>query len=196
MVLVTPPAVEPWTLQDAQVSHALRLDGNYDSLYVTLILEAARRYFEQQTGLCLITQTWRASFDDVPCEREISLPRAPIASVTSVLYTDEDGGEQTLASADYAIGSVGASGSFGRVRLKSTASWPTLGDYPDALRVTFTAGFGAAASNIPNDVRLALLLLTAWWYEQRLPVNVGNIVNALPHSLDALLRMHRVAHIA
>lgn len=196
MLLVTAPAVEPWTLQDAQVSMALRLDGNYDALYVSLILSAARQYFEQQTGLCLITQTWRACFDAVPPGREVSLPRAPLASVTSVAYTDENGAAQTYPQDRYGIGGVSMKGVFGRVRLKSTESWPTLGDVPDALRITFTAGFGAEAAQIPNDIRLAVLLLTAWWYEQRLPVNVGNIVNELPHSLGALLKMYRVTHIA
>lgn len=197
MSLVTAPAAEPWAFTDPQVSLALRLDGTFDQTYVTSVLKAARLYFERVTGLCLITQTWRATFDALPAGRELVLPRAPLqAADFAVTVLDDAGVSSTYAASNYALGGIGIAGTFGRVRIKTSATWPTLGDVPDALRVEFKAGFGPAKTDVPEDIRLGLLQLSAWWYEQRMPVNVGNIVNELPHSLNAILESHRVANIA
>jgi hypothetical protein len=218
LTLVTAPAVEPWTSTDAEVQQALRLDSDADSNYVNLVLKAARRYFEQVTGLCLITQTWKVSNDDIPVRqgqfgleyglapsmsrftgaaagREIRFARAPLQSVDSFIYLDETGTSQTFAPSNYTVGSVGVETTFGRLWLNQDASWPSTGSFPGSIQITFTAGFGAAASSIPDDIRLALLYIAAHWYEHRLPVT-GDGVSALPHHLDALIASHRIAFIA
>jgi uncharacterized phiE125 gp8 family phage protein len=195
MQLITAPAVEPWRAADAEVGLALKLDGGHDAAYVDLCIAAARRHFERVTGLCLINQVWTASFDALPEGREIAVPRAPIVSVASVTWLNDQSVSATINAGDYAVGGVGHGGTFGRIRLRTWADWPGLGDVPDALRITFTAGFGTAANDVPQDIRLGLLQLVAWWYEQRLPVNVGNIVNELPFALTAIINSHRVAHI-
>lgn len=201
LTVVTPPAVEIALTADDLVQQMLRLDSATDAAYVTHIIAAARKYFEQQTGLALINQTLKVSFDRVPANRHgnlrhIDLPRAPLVSITSVNYIDEAGAAQTLSASAYAAGNVGFDGAFGRVSLKPESSWPDLGDYPGAFSITFVAGYGAAATSVPEGHRYAILALAAWWYEQRLPVNVGNIVNAVPHHLDALIEQARLAFVA
>jgi len=44
---------------------------------------------------------------------------------------------------------------------------------------------------IENDVKLALMLLVGHWYENREPVNVGNIVSTLPFGFESLLEPYR-----
>lgn len=219
LTLVSAPAVEPWTVNDAEVSQALRLDSDADNAYVSLVLKSARRYFERVTGLCLINQTWQVAFDDLPLRqgqfgleyglapsmsrftgqaagREIRFARAPLQSVDAFKYFDENGVDQTFAASNYTVGNVGVTNAFGRLWLNDNAAWPSVGSFPAAIRIQFTAGFGTTASSVPEDIRLALLYLTAHWYEQRLPVNVGNIVNEMPTHLDSLIAMHRVAFVA
>lgn len=196
LALVAAPAVEPWAVSDVELSLALRIDGTTDNAYLTAIIRAARQYFEGVTGLALINQTWRAAWDHLPQGRELELTRGPLASVASVKVLDDASAESTVPAGQYALGGVGYPRAFGRVRLRSGYDWPTAGDVPDAVRVEFVAGFGAAAANVPADIRLALLHLVAHWYENRLPLNIGNIVNELPHSLQALIESHRVTCIA
>lgn len=218
LTLVTAPAVEPWTSSDSEVQQALRLDSTDDSAYVNLVLKAARRYFEQVTGLCLINQTWRVTFDDLPIRqgqfgleyglapsmsrftgqaagREIRFARAPLQTVDAFNYLDESGAEQSFASSNYTVGNVGVATAFGRLWLNEDAAWPSVGSFPGSLKITFTAGYGTTASAIPEDVRLALLYLAAHWYENRLPVT-GDGVAEIPHHLDALIASHRVAFVA
>ena len=218
LTLVTPPAVEPWTVADAEVQQALRLDSADDSAFVALTIKAARRYFERITGLCLINQQWKVSFDDLPLRvgqfgleyglapsmsrftgqaagREIRFARSPLQSVDAFNYIDASGVTQVFDPSNYTVGSVGVSTTFGRLWLNENASWPDAGSFPGALSITFTAGFGTTAASVPEEIRLALLYLTAHWYENRLPTNADGAME-IPHHLDALIAMHRVAFIA
>ncbi|BBV75139.1 hypothetical protein STW0522RAO56_11930 [Raoultella planticola] len=44
---------------------------------------------------------------------------------------------------------------------------------------------------IADDILLALMLLVGHWYENREPVNVGNIVTPFPFGFDSLLEPYR-----
>jgi len=218
LTLVTPPAVEVWTVADAEVLEALKLDDPpADAAFVTLCLKSARRYFERITGLSLITQVWQVTFDDLPIRtgqygleyglapsmsrftgqaagRQIIFPRAPLKEVTLFKYLDSAGALATFDPANYTVGSVGTSGAFGRLWLNEGADWPDVGSYPGALQIQFSAGFGAAASNVPEEIRAALLFLAAHWYENRLPIDPDGSAH-MPLHLDSLIEMHRVTNI-
>ena len=44
---------------------------------------------------------------------------------------------------------------------------PTLGDDANPVLVTYVAGYGAAASAVPQRAKQAILLLVGHWYRQR-----------------------------
>lgn len=204
LVLVTAPAVEPWLVSDTEVQKHLELDDSSGDDYVTALLKAARTTIERQTGRSLIETVWRAEWDHLPragtyagaaTVRELVLPRAPLVSVSAITYLDTAGATQTFASGSYTVGPLDPARP-GRLWLDDDAIWPDLGSFPGALRCTFTAGYGAAATAIPADLRLAVLWLTAWWYEERQPVSVGNITSELPHHLASIVDAYRAESIA
>ena len=201
LTVVTPPAVEVAAVADALVQQMLRVDSDADAAYIDHLIAAARKYFEQQTGLALIQQTLKAAWARVPFGplgtlRHLELPRAPLVSISSITYLDDAGATQTLSASAYTAGNVGCDGAFGGVSLKPDYSWPDLGDYPGAFSITFVAGYGTTADDVPEGHRYAILALAAWWYEQRLPVAIGNIVNPVPHHVDALIEQARLAFVA
>ena len=59
------------------------------------------------------------------------------------------------------------------------------------FEVDFTAGFGDAPSAVPQPLRQAILLLTAHWYEQRSPIEVGQSSAELPAMVTELTRPYR-----
>jgi uncharacterized phiE125 gp8 family phage protein len=195
VTVVTAPTVEPWLVADDEVQQMLRLDSDADSTYITHLIQAARLHLERATGLALVHQTLKATFDRTPAGPTLDLPRAPLSSISNIKYLDTDGAEQTFSSSAYSAKDVGVAGAFGRVALNPDYDWPEVGDYRGAFYVTYVAGFGAAATAIPADLRLAVLWLAAWWYEARLPVGAGNGANELPHHLAALIDAHRVTCI-
>ncbi len=195
------PGIELYTSADAAVLQHLHLDAvPSDSAYLDLVLASAREQVEQECGLALITQTWQAAWDAVPCSprdgtryRSLSLGRAPLLALSSCSYLDEDGATQTFTlSGQLLAANVGLKDCYGRAVLAPDVDWPDLGAYPEALKIVFTAGYGTAATNVPENARLAVLFLAAWWYQERLPVNVGNIVNQLPMHLQRMLNQIRV----
>lgn len=61
---LTPPAGEPLTL--AEVKAHLRLDGSAEDGLLSGLIAAARTHLERETGLALMTGSFRLYLDDWP----------------------------------------------------------------------------------------------------------------------------------
>jgi uncharacterized phiE125 gp8 family phage protein len=116
------------------------------------------------------------------------LPLGDLISVLSVTYYDVNNTQQTLVDTVYTSLSDTSGPFIGR---KENQSWPATYTRPDAVRVTWTAGYGAAAANVPMPIRQAVLLLVGHWYENRATVNIGNITSIIPFTVDALIAPFR-----
>lgn len=190
LVLITAPTVEPVSLAEAKAH--LRVDIADDDALITALITAARSHIEQiaRPKLAMITQTWEYIADEWPTEDTLELRPYPLQSVTSIKYTDVDAVEATYSSSYYLVDTYSTPG---RLRLKSTASWPTtkLREL-NGVVVRFVAGYGAAAGAVPVQLRQAILLLVGHWYENREPVlTTGMMASSLPFAVDALLRNWR-----
>jgi len=159
-----------------------------EDTYVTALITAARTHLEEITGRSFITQTWQLTLDE--WGSMITLPRPPAASVTSITYTDTDGAEQTLAADQYTLASEALPG---YILPAWGVSWPSLRDVPENVVVTYTAGFGDAAANVPETLRLAVKMLVAHWYENREPAVIGTSAGSVPFTVAALVAPYRVA---
>ncbi len=161
--IATAPAVEPVTLADAKVHlRTITGDASEDAAIITPLITAAREYCENITGRAFAAQTIEAYPDRfAPI---IELPRSPVISVTSVVYTDADGNETTMDAGDYLV-----DGKFGRIAFKKIPSFnPAI---LNPIKITYTAGL----ESVPRTVRQAMLLLIGHWYENREAVVVGAV---------------------
>jgi uncharacterized phiE125 gp8 family phage protein len=177
------PAVEPLSLTDAKLH--LRVDISDDDDLITALIKAARRQVEALTGRTLITSTfeWRIPrFENV-----FYVPRPPLQSVSSIVYTDDDSTDQTLSTSIYGVHTQMFEGC---IYLENEQEWPTdLSDIPFPITVTYVAGYGDAASNVPEDFIHAMRLMIGDWYEHReANLEVSTSVNP---AVDALLWAHR-----
>jgi uncharacterized phiE125 gp8 family phage protein len=111
--LITAPAAEPVSTSEAK-SH-LRVDTTADDTYIGTLITVARQNVESHLRRALISQTWEVVLDAFPAG-VIRLPKPPLASVTSIKYTDDEGNESTYSSANYVVDSDTEPG---RVVLKS-----------------------------------------------------------------------------
>ena len=80
----------------------------------------------------------------------------------------------------------------GRVKQADGESWPAVSDNPQAVVITFVAGYGTGTTDVPEGIRLAIRMLTSHWYESREPIVIGTIVAKIPTTVDALLMQYRV----
>lgn len=185
LILVTGPTSEPVTLAEAKLH--LRVDIDTDDDLIDGLLVAAREYVERvcRPQLALITQTWMLVRDSLP-GATVELRPYPLQSVSAIVITDQDGGETTVSAASYLVDTHSEPG---RVRLKSTASWPavTLQEL-NGFQVTFVAGFGSDGSDVPRQIHMAMLLLVGHWYENREPqIVTGAVPASLAFTVQALL---------
>lgn len=106
----------------------------------------------------------------------LEVRRGRMVALRKIRYRDEDGDWQTLydATVSPAVTSdrfhVVTGGTFGRLVLANGKTWPTTQKgNPEAVEITFTAGYGAAAAVLANQKALvkALKLLAGDFYRNR-----------------------------
>ena len=170
LILITPPAVEPVTVDDIKV--AGRIDGTaFDAQITNLLIPAIRQEAEYRLSRRLITQTVELILDQFPClsSLAIDLVFPDAQAITSIKYMDSAGAEQTLSASVYQLDSDSVPS---RVFLKSGQSWPETQNLPSSVRIRYTVGYGNAGTDVPNSVRL--------WI-------IAHVVQALDHpdGLDA-----------
>lgn len=195
LVLSSAPVTEPVSLTELKTW--LRRDDSDDDTAITALGAAARRLVENRLGRQLVTATWVLTLDTFPRAggwaflespmifpdpHTIRLPKAPLQSVQSVEYYDLGDNLLTLASTVY---DVDIRTDPGRILLAQNQVWPVTRFKPGAVRVTFTAGYGGASS-VPEQVKTAIKMTAAFWYENR-----GEAIEsagvALPLAVETIL---------
>ena len=173
--LTTPPAEEPVTL--AEIKDHLRVSGTAEDSLLTLYAQMAREAVEEETWRALMPQTWTLYLPGWPANGVIELPRPPLAAVTAITYTDEDGVEGTLAASNYRVDTAREPG---RVVLAPNGAWPVDAlDSVNGVAVEFVAGY-ADASAVPVTAKAAILLQIGEIYANREAVIVGSTPQLAP----------------
>jgi uncharacterized phiE125 gp8 family phage protein len=162
--LITPPVVEPVTLDDAKAH--LRVDFTDDDNLITALITAARMAAEQFTRRAFITQTWQLTHDGFPIGGgPIYVPRPPLQSVLSVQYLDMNGNVQSLAEGtNYVLDSQSEPA---RIALPYAHYWPVTRLQVNAVWVQFTAGYGNDGTTVPAPIIAAIKLMLGHLYENR-----------------------------
>ena len=153
-------------LEDARLQ--LRLDDlAHDDAYVEALIYAQVSYVEAQYACALLSKTIEEYHSEFPAlsSDALWLRIAPFQSITSVKYIDSDGAEQTWTSSEYDT-KIYKSGAF--VIPKPDYVWPSdLATRPDAVKITYEAGYGATPATIPHFVKLGILARVGRAYTQR-----------------------------
>lgn len=126
-------------------------DTTQDDKIETLSYAAQERLEKDTGGRQIISATYlyeACEFGD-----SISLPIRPVTAVSSVQYYDTDKVLQTLDASDYTFDQ-----SRREVRPSIGNTFPTVYDDPSAVKVSFTAGYGASEASVPRMVKAAIML--------------------------------------
>lgn len=188
--IVTPPAAEPITLDEAR--HYLRVDHNLEDSVVSGMIVAAREWCETFTGRALITQTLRRRLDAFPAHGEaIYLPGGHVQSVTSLTYTAPDGTPAAMLDSAFEIDAWSPnSGSFLRLAPGIT-SWPLAREGTNQVHVLYVAGFGASGAQVPAVIVNAMRLHLGWSYANRESTSREPFSN-LERALERMLMQYRL----
>lgn len=181
------PAELPVTLAEAKAH--LRVDHDTEDDLISTLVQAAVDHLDGHGGVlgrCLINQTWRVDF--WTWQPAFRLPFPDVSSVSSVVYSDVDNAEQTVSAGLYEL-IEDAQG--GLVKMLDDFTEPTLyDDRSDPVRITFVAGYGADADDVPSAIKAAILLMVGHWYQHREAVTAGS-TETLPMAVEALITPYR-----
>ena len=198
------PAVEPISLDEAKQYCRVEIDDD-DGLIGDLIT-AARLEVEARHNTSLLTTDWQYTLDHFPpggqqfqsvlpaiafgsgylgtqwrglAEFAVRLPMGPVNAVQAIEYVDGSGVVRNLP-----LSAVSMSGgmpceitpAFGRV-------WPLTLPVKGAVNIYYTAGYGLNATDVPANLRAAIKLLVAHYYEHRTddaaePAAIDRLINA------------------
>ena len=187
--LVTPPVSDVITIDEAKTH--LRVTDATEDASITTLIKTAQGFLDGEYGIlgrALVTQTWDLFLKAFPSTgKSIQIPLQPLQSITSVKYVNPDGNLITLDASKYIVDTAENPP---LIHAAYGETWPDTRDQPNAVTIRFVAGYGAAAA-VPEPIKAAMRLLIGHWYQNREPVNIGNITTPLPKMDDALLSAYR-----
>jgi uncharacterized phiE125 gp8 family phage protein len=162
-------------------------EGLQDGL-IEAYLRAAIAVIEGRTGKALLQRVFRWVFDDWRDPAAQALPVAPVRSIASVTLRDGAGGSTVLDAGIYRV-----IADLHRPRLAPTGQLLPSVPGSGQVEVVFTAGFGTVWSDVPADLRQAVLMLAADLYERR--DEMGLREQGLPFSIMSLIERWRTVRV-
>ncbi|MEL7097965.1 MAG: head-tail connector protein [Pseudomonadota bacterium] len=148
-------------------------------------LRAAIASVEARTGKVLISRTYSWSETLWRDAGGATFPVAPVEAITEVERVARDGTRTVVDATSYWLEQDSQ-----RPRLRpvgaSLPSIPTAG----SVVVSFVAGFGADWNDLPADLRQAVLLLAAHYYEFRNETALSD--GCMPFGVTSLIERYKV----
>jgi hypothetical protein len=205
--LVAAAALDPVALSD--VKNYLRIEGTTDDTMLTGFISAATRMVEKFIDRRLINQTWDLFLDDFPrsfnfdslregttegklseylSDKEfIEIPLFPLQSVTHLKTFDDSNTEFTMSNSLYYVDTISEPG---RLSLTNNGTWPSTVLRPvNGVNIRFVCGYGANASDVPFELRQAIMEIVGKFYSER---GCSESEDSIPKSALMLLTSYRV----
>lgn len=176
------PTEEPVSLEELKAHCRVTWDDDDD--YLTGLGVAARSMLESELSRSFIDSEWAVHYDYLPATPLwvgwIELPIARVSAITG-FYFYRSGVEQEYTTYQFSQGCPG------RVAPPWGSFFPLTFGELDSVKITFTAGYGEAAVDVPEVLKHAIKLLVQGWYENREEVTFGQGY-ALPIGVKRLIK--------
>ena len=185
--ITTQPTTEPVTVAEAAqqcrlTASDLAADANLTAELQRLIV-AARKYAEGVVGKSLAEKTVTAVCDSFPAGNVIELPVSTIKTLTSLSYKNEAGASTDITNRVIVDDFIFPS----RLILKSSENWPTETLYEvNPITIVYVT-----ADTTTGNIKAAMLLMIAHWFDNRAEVVTGQESFSIPFGAEALLGQER-----
>lgn len=162
-------------------------DSVQDAVLVSF-LRAAVTAVEARTSKVLFEREFLAGFTTW---REVDaqpLPIAPISVISNVVLVDRSGARTDVAADGYWLERDAHC-----PRLRSVGARLSSVPHAGMAEVVLTAGYGPAWTDIPADLRQAVLLLAAHYYEYRDETALSE--GCMPFGVTSLIERYKVVRL-
>lgn len=165
-------------ITEADLVNYLRLDGSPGCQELSIFMNAATRVAISYLQRALLTQRYTYQIDGIPYIGtklrsalsgseityldEVNLPFAGLINLVSVEVIDQDGVATTVDPDSYIVDTVAVPS---RIKFVQWGAIPM--DDSDKLKIVYDAGYGEDTTEVPEGIRLGLLMLAGYMYEHR-----------------------------
>jgi uncharacterized phiE125 gp8 family phage protein len=180
--IVTPPVDEP--VDGADVQTFLRLDSDDYNDRLQQFATSARIAAENYTRRAFITQTWVQTLDIVQVQDNIAIMRPPLQQIDNITFYNTKDAAVLQDPTQY---NVDTTSEPCRIYLKIGYAWAmgiALRNY-DCMAITFDAGYGDLASDVPQEIRDCIIEAAAYYFTQ-------GSTGVLPPDVITKLQTYRV----
>lgn len=197
--IVTPSTVLAVSVAEVKNYCRLDLDSSDEDTLIEMLIQTSMARCVQETGRALLTTTYKLTADltvsgaeNCPplstytqsTSNKLKLSYPNFLSLTSVVATNAAGTNTTLSASDYKLN---------HACVFSTIQILNAGD-AESVAVTYTAGYGATAADIPTAIKQWILLDVSTLYENREAVTTGSMSNIPYPFVGGLLDAYRVQY--
>jgi len=185
------PTCRPIDLESLKRQLRVEIGYTEEDEHLNSLIDAAQRVVENITNRKLSTQVATLYLDQFPAIESIDVPFYPLRSVsaTGITYTGSSGGTTSFSSTKWGTDIVSEPG---RVILNYDDDWPTdtLGQN-NPVKIRFNCGY--KSTEIPGNIKLAVKMLAAHFYENReATINVtGSEMKEIPLGVKDLIYSER-----
>jgi uncharacterized phiE125 gp8 family phage protein len=188
--VTVPAAATPVTLSEVKTHLKIDTSDASEDSYLNMLINAATDFGEKYTGRDFINKTY-TTFRNGFIE-PLELRRSKVSTITSMAYL-KDGVFTTINADVYSFENVN---NFPYIYLNDGKSWPMDIDcLPQSLRIIFVSGYGESASDVPGDLKLALLNHIAFMYENRGDCSGDCNASNLPSNTKSIYDKRRIISI-
>jgi uncharacterized phiE125 gp8 family phage protein len=160
LIDLSPPAVRPE--QVGELASQLRLPAAYadepeGAARLERFVEAAMALAEKRTRRVLLARSFEYRLAAWPSGDRVALPVAPVSAIEAVGVRSVSGEEVTLTGDLLRVDALRA---MPEIVIPAPSMLPLLSD-GDTAFVRFVAGYGANWTDVPADLRLAVMMIGA-----------------------------------
>ena len=189
MMLVEETSVPSVALPVEEFRAHLRLGSGFsnDSLQDSVLesfLWAAMAAIEARTGKVLIAREYSWELTRWRDRDQQVLPVAPVTEILAVTVSDRTGGQSVGEAQEYRLVQDHT-----RPRVRANGARLPVIPTDASIKLRFVAGFGPGWNDLPADLRQAVLLLAAHYYEYRHETTLHG--GCMPFGVTSLIERHR-----
>lgn len=185
--IIAKPPRAPVTVKEAR--DQLRIFHQEQDNLIARLIYAATQTAEQTMQRALITRKIEAYLPRfLPI---IYLRWPPLIDVEKIEYLDPQGVQQLLDPAIYFVEKYTAPAS---ITPLPGEFWPGADQHPHAVTITYSAGYGEYGTDVPEDIRAAILAVVNAMYDNQSAVDPRGFENPMQDIYRAIFA-HHIMHV-
>lgn len=208
VTIVTAEATDVVTTAQVKANLRIASDDSTHDTQIGVCLDASISVAKEYLQKSLINRTLKLSLDNIPFadsvlpnkegvtvgpfleyrKRSVSLPFSPLVSVTTVKTFNDSDVETTMASSRYYVDTAS---NYGRVILRTGETWDDMLRVGNAIEITYVAGYGSSASDVPAGIKQGIIVLASHYFENPEMTIRGENVSTIPTLVNSLWKPFR-----